>query len=82
MTVSTTQLNIIKLRIIAATSDIDSTATQMIENLSKDFELIERSKVYPSRGNAGEARIYLTFRQKDIIDSGAQPRPGDLVKGS
>ena len=59
----------VKLRVIATTNNIDKTVDEMIEDLSKDFELVERSKLYPSRNNPTEARVYLTFQRKENIDN-------------
>lgn len=84
MTASTNN-KIINIRVVAAKENIEETISQIISNLSNDFELLKQSKPYSSRHNANETRVYLEFVKKDK-DSGIgaelKPRPGDVVKGS
>ena len=68
---------LIKIRIVGATTEIETIANTVIADLSKNLKLVERSKVYPSRNNPNEARVYLGFKQKE----GATPGATDAVMG-
>lgn len=63
---------LIKIRVIGTTNTIEETTDAIINDLSKNFELLEQSKVYSSRGNQEGARVYLTFKQKEQ-NGGATP---------
>lgn len=61
----------IKIRVIGASANIAQLTTTLISRLSPDMELLDQSKVYPSRNDANEARVYLTFKVKEGVALGA-----------
>ena len=79
MTKTEASNSLIKIRLIAPTSTINQIAADLIA-ASTHLELLDKSKLYASRGNSNESRIYLTFRQK-TNDGDAEPGNYDAVLG-